>query len=122
MRTHLHGVALAQPLLWATGLAFGGAALLVAGWPASLAGPVALALAAFVAVRAAWRWERTRVLVTKDLLVVTYGTVRRRTAWAPSSALEVEQGLLGRLLGYGTLVAGDLVVPYVPRDVVRPFV
>jgi hypothetical protein len=36
-------------------------------------------------------------------------------------AVEVEQGLLGRFLGYGTLVAGNLEIPYVPRaqDVVR---
>jgi hypothetical protein len=28
--------------------------------------------------------------------------------------VEVEQSLAGRLLGYGTLIAGDLEVPYVP--------
>ena len=28
--------------------------------------------------------------------------------------VEVEQGLLGRMLGYGTVIAGDLEVPYVP--------
>ena len=30
------------------------------------------------------------------------------------AALEWEQGILGRLLGYGTIVAGDFEVPYVP--------
>jgi hypothetical protein len=29
-------------------------------------------------------------------------------------ALEFEQGIVGRMLGYGTLVAGDFEVPYVP--------
>jgi len=120
--THLHGIVLAWPLARAAALAAAGVVLLLSGWPASLAGPAALGLAALVALRGAWRWERTHVVVTAERLVVRYGTVRRGTAWAPSSALEVEQGLLGRLLGYGTVVAGDLVVPYVPRDVVRPFV
>lgn len=121
MRTHLHSIALAGPFSRAAIFAAGGAALLVVGWPASLGAPGALGLSALVALRAAWRWERTRVVVTQERLVVEYGTVRRRAAWAPSSPLEVEQNLLGRLLGYGTIVAGDLVVPYVPRDVVRLF-
>ena len=36
-------------------------------------------------------------------------------------SFEVEQSLLGRVLGYGTLVAGDLEVSYVsrPREVCR---
>jgi hypothetical protein len=29
--------------------------------------------------------------------------------------VEIEQGLLGRLLGYGTIVAGDLEITYVPK-------
>jgi hypothetical protein len=33
---------------------------------------------------------------------------------AHAPALELEQGVLGRILGYGTLVAGDVEVPYVP--------
>ena len=31
------------------------------------------------------------------------------------STVELEQSLLGRLLGYGTLVAGDLEIAAVPR-------
>jgi hypothetical protein len=40
---------------------------------------------------------------------------------ARAGAVEVEQSFLGRLLGYGTLVAGELEVPYVarPADVAR---
>jgi hypothetical protein len=111
---HLHGIVLVRPLAWAAGLAAGGIVLLLAGWPVSLGGPAALGLSALVALRGVWRWERTRVVVTQERLVVTYGTLRRRTAWAPSAVLELEQGLLGRFLGYGTIVGGDLVVPYVP--------
>jgi len=35
-------------------------------------------------------------------------------ALAHAPALEFEQGVLGRIFGYGTLVAGDFEVPYVP--------
>jgi len=48
----------------------------------------------------------------------------RPRAWPPLRAaavrfarigpVEVEQGLVGRVLGYGTVIAGDLEVPYVP--------
>ena len=78
----------------------------------------ALAAAAAVAFVAAWRWERTRIVVTPGRLVVAYGTLRRRTvslALAPLGAVEVEQSLLGGVLGYGTLVAGELEIPYVPE-------
>jgi hypothetical protein len=36
-------------------------------------------------------------------------------------SFEVEQSLLGRVLGYGTLIAGDLEVSYVsqPRELCR---
>jgi hypothetical protein len=35
------------------------------------------------------------------------------------ATIEVEQSLLGRVLGYGTLSAGELEIPFVPqpRDV-----
>lgn len=87
-------------------------------------GAVLLVAAAAVALRAVWRWERTRIVVSDERLVVAHGTLRRRLATVPLTrvgAVEVDQPLLGRVLGYGTLVAGDLQVPYVPspRDVVR---
>jgi uncharacterized membrane protein YdbT with pleckstrin-like domain len=75
-------------------------------------------MAALIAVRAAWRWERTRVQVTTEALVVVHGTVRRRSAAVLLSRIgpvELEQTLVGRLLGYGTVVAGELEIPYVPR-------
>ena len=55
--------------------------------------------------------------MTTDKLFVVYGIARRHAAavrLARVGPVEVEQGLLGRLLGYGTLVAGDLEIPYVP--------
>jgi hypothetical protein len=33
--------------------------------------------------------------------------------------LAVEEDVLGRALGYGTLIAGELEIPYVPREVAR---
>jgi membrane protein YdbS with pleckstrin-like domain len=112
-----HGIVLARPLVGALALAGGGGALFLLGWPASAGGAVALAVAAAAALRAVWRWERTRLLVTSERLVVVTGTLRPSRADVPLarvSAVEVEQGLVGRLLGYGTLIAGDLEVPYVP--------
>ena len=57
------------------------------------------------------------LLSTRERQTVVYGVARRRSAsvtLAHAPALEFDQGLLGRLLGYGTLVAGDFEVPYVP--------
>src|ERR687885_477030 len=84
----------------------------------AIPGALVLACAAFVAVRAAWEWESTRLVVTTEKLYVTYGFWRRRAAGvhlARTKTLEVEQTLLGRLLGYGTLIAGELEVDYVAR-------
>ena len=80
-------------------------------------GAALLVVAAVLAFRAVLRWDRTRLLLTSDRLTVVYGVARRRSAsvaLAHAPALELEQGIVGRLLGYGTLVAGDLEVPYVP--------
>jgi uncharacterized membrane protein YdbT with pleckstrin-like domain len=79
--------------------------------------PLVLAGAALTAFRAVWRWDRTRLVLTSEKLFVVYGIARRRAAAVRLSrvpALEWEQGPLGRVLGYGTLVAGDFEVPYVP--------
>jgi len=115
-----HGVALVQPLLRPLALAGAGAVLLVVGetyWIAVVAGAALLAVAALLAFRAVLRWDRTRLLLTTQKLTVVYGVARRRSAsiaLAHAPAVEFEQGILGRLFGYGTLVAGDFEVPYVP--------
>ena len=98
-------------------LGIAGAALVFAGWPFSLAGAAALSVAAVSALRAVWRWERTRILVTDERLVVLEGTLRRREAavsLASVGAVEIEQSLLGRILGYGTVVVGELEIRHVP--------
>jgi hypothetical protein len=121
LETRQHGVVLARPLLRALVLAGAGAALVVSGmpvaWPLGVAGAVALGLGALVALRAVLRWDRTLLVVTSQKLLVLHGVVRRRaaaSALGPGGAVEVEQGLVGRMLGYGTVVAGELEVPYVP--------
>ena len=82
-----------------------------------LVGPPLIAVGALGAGLSVWRWERTRVVVTTERLFVVHGTLRRRVAPSHADAIgaiEVEQSLIGRLLGYGTLVGGRA------RDPVRP--
>jgi membrane protein YdbS with pleckstrin-like domain len=113
-----HGVALARPLGKAVVLAGGGAALLVQPWPFQVPGAVLMVLAALVCLPAVWRWERTHLVVTADRLCVIDGTFRRRSAAVRLRAVEtldLEQTLVGRLLGYGTLVAGSLEIDHVPQ-------
>ncbi len=113
-----HGVVLARPLTRAFALGVGGFACFALGWPWMLAGPPLIALGAVGAALSVWRWERTRVLVTTERLVVVHGTLRRRSAvvhLGRIATVEVEQSVVGRLLGYGTLVAGELEIAFVPR-------
>jgi uncharacterized membrane protein YdbT with pleckstrin-like domain len=113
-----HAVVLAGPFARASGLAVVGIGLMAVGWPASILGVILQAGGAFVALRAVWNWERTRVVLTTEKLFVVHGTLRRRAAAVRLSrlgAVEIEQGLLGRLLGYGTIVAGELEIDYVPE-------
>jgi uncharacterized membrane protein YdbT with pleckstrin-like domain len=113
-----HAVVLALPFARALGLAAIGIGLMVIGWPASILGVALQALGAGVALRAVWKWEQTRVVLTTDKLFVVHGTLRKRAAavrLARIGAVEIEQGLVGRLLGYGTIVAGDLEIEYVPK-------
>jgi uncharacterized membrane protein YdbT with pleckstrin-like domain len=113
-----HGVVLARPLLRAAALAALAAGAFLVGWPVTVLGALLLAAAALVALRAVWRWDRTRVLVTDERLVVVHGVVRRRSAAVRLhgvGAVELEQTLPGRLLGYGTLAVGPLEVDYVPH-------
>ena len=111
-----HGIVLVRPFVKAFALAGFGACLSWIGGPLTVGGALVLACAAFVALRAAWSWESTHVVVTTEKLYVSYGFWRRGAAGvrlARTRTIEVEQTLLGRLLGYGTLVAGELEVDYV---------
>jgi hypothetical protein len=111
-----HGIVLLRPFVKALALGAVGAGLSWIGGPLTIAGAIVLSCSAFLALRAAWSWESTRVVVTTEKLYVAYGFWRRRAAGvrlARTRTIEVEQTLLGRLLGYGTLIAGELEVDYV---------
>lgn len=118
--TRRHGIVLAGSLSKALVLAGGGAALVAVGWPYSAGGVVVMAVAALIALRAVSRWDRTKLVLTSEQLFVVSGVLRRRTATVRVSALgavEVEQTLLGRLLGYGTLTVGELEVDFLPEPI-----
>jgi uncharacterized membrane protein YdbT with pleckstrin-like domain len=113
-----HAVVLAAPFARALGLVTLGIGLMAIGWPASIAGVALQTLGAVIALRAVWSWERTRVVLTTEKLFVVDGTLRRRAAAVRLShvgAVEIEQGVLGRLLGYGTILAGELEIEYMPE-------
>ncbi len=113
-----HGVSLARPLAQAAVLALSGGVLLAQPWPLQLPGAALVVLAALVCLRAVWLWERTHLVVTTDRVCLVDGTLRRRRATVRLRAvenLELEQSLPGRLLGYGTLVAGPLEIEHVPQ-------
>lgn len=110
-----------RPLTRAILAAAAGGVCIWAGWRVhwvlAAIGAVVLGLAAVFALATVWGWDRTAVLVTNDQVLVEYGIVRRRTAVVElviGDPVEVEQGMVGRMLGYGTLVAGGLEVPFVP--------
>jgi uncharacterized membrane protein YdbT with pleckstrin-like domain len=122
LEAHRHGIALARPLLRALTLALAGALCLWAPWTATAAaGAVLLGLAAVIAVIAVFRWERTHLSVTGSALVIEHGFLSRRTASISlqGTVFEVERTLLGRILGYGTVVAGELEIDWVPRRLTR---
>jgi uncharacterized membrane protein YdbT with pleckstrin-like domain len=108
-----HEIVLLRPLAEALALSAPGVLLVARGWPLSVVGFVALAAGAMRALVAVWRWDRTRVVVTTEKLFVVEGTLRRRAAavrLARIACVEMEQSPVGRLLGYGTIVAGELEV------------
>ena len=113
-----HGIVLVRPLLWAIVLSGIGGVVSTAPRPFSLAGAALIALGALIAVRAVWRWERTRVVVTTDRVFVIGGTLRRHAQvvrLAVVEAVEVEQTVAGQLLGYGTVVVGPLTLDHLPK-------
>jgi len=122
LEVHRHGIALARPLSRALALALAGAACFLAPWAAvAVAGAVLLALAALIAVVAVARWDRTHLAVTESAFVVEHGFLRRNSASISlkGTVFEVERPLLGRILGYGTVVAGELEIECVPRRLTR---
>ncbi len=117
-----HGVSLARPLTGAVVLALSGGLLATREFPFQVVGALLVIAGALIALRAVWRWERTHLVVTTEKVFVVDGTIRRRASAVRLRTVEnlgLEQSLLGRLLGYGTLVAGPLHIEHVPepRDV-----
>jgi uncharacterized membrane protein YdbT with pleckstrin-like domain len=111
-----------RPLFRSLLLAAAGAACFFAPWSEfSIGGAILLALAALSAVIGVTRWDRTHLAVTKNAFVVEYGLMRRKKASISLNAtvFEVERTLLGRILGYGTVIAGELEVDCVPRRLTR---
>jgi hypothetical protein len=122
IQTHRHGIVLMRPLFRSLLLAAAGAACFVASWrPAEFAGAGLLGLAALLVVVAVARWDRTHLELTPNTLVIEYGFLRRRTASVSLNAtvFELERSLLGRMLGYATLIAGDLEIDAVPRRITQ---
>jgi uncharacterized membrane protein YdbT with pleckstrin-like domain len=113
-----HGIVLMRPFVSAFLFATLGSICARHGSPLPVVGAALLALAALVGLRAVWRWERMRVVLTTERIAVVQGTLRRRTSGVPLRSgrpIELEQSVVGRILGYGTLIAGPLEVPYVPQ-------
>jgi uncharacterized membrane protein YdbT with pleckstrin-like domain len=113
-----HGVVLVGPFVRASALALPGGVAIALGWPATVVGALLLAVAACLVVRAVWRWDRTRIVLTTEKLFIVHGTIRRRAAAVRLERVgpvEIEQSILGRLLGYGTILAGDLEITHVHR-------
>ena len=109
---------LARPVAQAVVLAVTGGILLTQPSPLPLPGAALVALAALICLRAVWCWERAHLVVTTEKLFVVDGTLRRRSSSVRLRAvenLELEQSLVGRVLGYGTLVAGSLEIQHVPQ-------
>jgi uncharacterized membrane protein YdbT with pleckstrin-like domain len=113
-----HGVVLARPLAKALGLAAAGGILLTQFWVLAVLGAVAIAAGALIALRAVWRWEWTRFVVTTERVYLAHGSLHRRAKAVrlrAIDAVEVEQNAAGRLLGYGTVLVGPLEVEHVPE-------
>ncbi len=113
-----HGAALARPLAHAVVLVLTGGVLLAEPWPLPVPGAALMLVAAAICLRAVWRWERTHLVVTTDKVCLVDGTLRRRSSTVRLRSvenLELEQSLAGRVLGYGTLVAGPLEIDHVPE-------
>ena len=116
---------LARPLARSLTLAALGVVTLMVPWtPAAVAGAVLIGTGAAFTLRAVWQWERTRLVVTTEKVYLVNGTLHRRARAVrlhAVDAVEIDQTLLGQLLGYGTVVVGPLKVGHIahPSQVCR---
>lgn len=121
----LHGAVLARPIFRSLMLVLlGVAAMLVPFPPAAVAGALLIAAGAFFTLRAVWQWERTHLVVTGEKVYLLNGTLHRRAKTVhlkKIEAVEIDQSLVGQLLGYGTVVVGPLKVGHIahPSQVCR---
>jgi uncharacterized membrane protein YdbT with pleckstrin-like domain len=120
-----HGIVLAPPVVRSILLAVIGVFLLTLPWAATAAlGAVVIGVAAAFTFRAVWQWERTRLVVTTEKVYVVNGLLHRRAKavrLGAVDAVELDQTLLGQLLGYGTVIVGPLRVGHIaqPTQVCR---
>ena len=118
-----HPAALVRPLGRSLTLALtGGILVLAAPFSLGLVGALHLVLlhvaGAALGLAAVWRWDRTQLVLTSEKLFVVYGIAQRRAAavrLTRVTPVEIEQSVAGRILGYGTVIAGELVIPFVPH-------
>ena len=114
-RTGLHWIVLVWPMFWALSFGVLGLAFLVISvsvrvnppGSAAIAGLALLGLGATAAVIGFLKRSATEMAVTNKRLVVKIGVLNRRTYEILLSKVEsihVEEGLLGRMLGYGSVV------------------
>jgi uncharacterized membrane protein YdbT with pleckstrin-like domain len=113
-----HAAALARPIARSLALALAGTVLVLTG-PTSLGlvGALLLAAGALLGLAAVWRWDRTELVLTSEKLLIVYGIAQKRAAAVRLERVvpvEMEQSVPGRILGYGTVIAGDLEIPFVP--------
>jgi uncharacterized membrane protein YdbT with pleckstrin-like domain len=117
--SRLHGAVLARPLARASLLVLLGMGALLIPWaPAAVVGALLIGAGAAFTLRAVWQWERTRLVVTAEKVYVVNGTLHRRARAVrlqAVDAVEVDQSLLGQLLGYGTVVVGPLTVGHIAQ-------
>ena len=122
-----HGVVLLRPFLWSLTLLVVGLFLMALPWPVPIVAPFVMGIGAVSAVAAVWSWDRTRFVVTTEKVFLVQGVTRKRASAVRLRGLRsisLEQSVLGRMLGYGTLHAGPLEVEHVPcarqaRDLVE---
>lgn len=114
-----HGIVLAGPIMRSLLLAVIGVFLLTLPWVAAAGlGALVIAVAAAFTFWAVWQWERTRLVVTTEKVYVVDGLLHRRAKavrLGVVDAVELEQTLLGQLLGYGTVIVGPLCVGHIPE-------
>ncbi|MBA2568088.1 MAG: PH domain-containing protein [Actinobacteria bacterium] len=120
-----HGIVLVRPLVRsALLLVLGGGLFTLPGVVTAIVGAVLTAAAALLMLRAVWAWERTRLVVTTEKIYVVNGMLHRRAKAVrlrAVEAVEVDQSLLGQMLGYGTVVVGPLSIGHIaePKQVCR---